>query len=71
MRWRGERQSDNIEDHRGMQLSRGARIGWLSGIGPINAALIQPRPGHYSLLVVPERSRNTNTCDHNLPPQGG
>jgi predicted metalloprotease len=33
MRWRGERQSDNIEDRRGMPVSRGAKVGGISGLG--------------------------------------
>ena len=33
MRWRGERQSDNIEDRRGMPISRGAKVGGISGLG--------------------------------------
>ncbi|OPY82944.1 MAG: putative neutral zinc metallopeptidase [Syntrophus sp. PtaU1.Bin005] len=33
MRWRGERQSDNVEDRRGMSLPRGAKVGGLSGLG--------------------------------------
>jgi len=40
MRWRGERQSTNIEDRRGMPLSRGLKIGGLSGIGLIIAVLV-------------------------------
>ncbi len=40
MRWRGERQSDNIEDRRGMSLRRGVKLGGLSGIGLIIAVLI-------------------------------
>ncbi len=32
MRWRGERQSSNVEDRRGMRISRGAGIGGVGGI---------------------------------------
>jgi predicted metalloprotease len=40
MRWRGERQSDNIEDRRGMPLTRGIKIGGLSGLALIIIVLI-------------------------------
>jgi len=33
MRWRGERQSDNVEDRRGMSLSRGVKAGSIGGLG--------------------------------------
>ncbi len=32
MRWRGERQSSNVEDRRGMRISKGAGIGGVGGI---------------------------------------
>jgi len=32
MRWRGERESSNVEDRRGMRVSRGAGIGGVGGI---------------------------------------
>ena len=40
MRWRNGRQSDNIEDRRGMSVSRGAKIGGLSGLGLVAVVLI-------------------------------
>jgi uncharacterized protein len=40
MRWRDGRQSDNIEDRRGMSVSRGAKIGGLSGLGFVAVVLI-------------------------------
>ena len=40
MRWRDERQSDNIEDRRGMSLSRGAKIGGFGGLGIVAVVLI-------------------------------
>jgi uncharacterized protein len=40
MRWRGERESDNIEDRRGMSLPRGAKVGGLSGLGLVAVVLI-------------------------------
>jgi uncharacterized protein len=38
MRWEGRRQSDNIEDRRGMRISRGGLVG--GGIGTIAVALL-------------------------------
>src|SRR5688572_18161357 len=38
MRWVGRRQSDNIEDRRGMRISRGGMVG--GGIGTIAIALL-------------------------------
>ena len=38
MRWEGRRQSDNIEDRRGMRISRGGMVG--GGIGTIALALL-------------------------------
>jgi predicted metalloprotease len=35
MRWKGERQSDNVEDRRGMSISRGAKIGGIGGLGVV------------------------------------
>lgn len=32
MRWRGERQSSNVEDRRGLRISKGAGIGGLGGV---------------------------------------
>ncbi len=40
MRWRDERQSDNIEDRRGMSIPRGAKIGGVSGLGLVIIVLI-------------------------------
>ena len=40
MRWRNGRQSDNIEDRRGMSIPRGAKIGGLSGLGLVAVVLI-------------------------------
>jgi predicted metalloprotease len=40
MRWRNSRQSDNIEDRRGMSISRGAKIGGVSGLGLLAVVLI-------------------------------
>jgi uncharacterized protein len=40
MRWRGERESDNVEDRRGMSISRGAKIGGVSGLGLVAIVVI-------------------------------
>jgi uncharacterized protein len=40
MRWRDGRQSDNIEDRRGMSIPRGAKIGGVSGLGLLAVVLI-------------------------------
>jgi len=40
MRWRNGRQSDNVEDRRGMSLSRGVKIGGGSGLGLLAGVLI-------------------------------
>jgi len=40
MRWRNGRQSDNIEDRRGMSIPRGAKIGGVSGLGLLAIVLI-------------------------------
>jgi predicted metalloprotease len=40
MRWRGERQSDNVEDRRGMSISRGVRVGGISGLGLVALVVV-------------------------------
>jgi|OpeIllAssembly_1097287.scaffolds.fasta_scaffold00526_5 hypothetical protein len=40
MRWRNGRESDNVEDRRGMSIPRGAKIGGLSGLGLVAVVLI-------------------------------
>ena len=40
MRWRGERQSDNVEDRRGMSISRGAKVGGIGGLGLVAIVVI-------------------------------
>ncbi|HPD57953.1 MAG TPA: neutral zinc metallopeptidase [Smithellaceae bacterium] len=40
MRWRGERQSDNVEDRRGMSVSRGAKVGGISGLGLVAIVVV-------------------------------
>jgi predicted metalloprotease len=40
MRWRSGRQSENIEDRRGMGIPRGVRVGGVGGVGILVLALI-------------------------------
>lgn len=40
MRWRDGRESDNVEDRRGMSVSRGAKIGGVGGLGLVAIVLI-------------------------------
>jgi len=40
MRWRDGRQSDNVEDRRGMSISRGAKIGGVGGLGLLAVVVI-------------------------------
>jgi predicted metalloprotease len=40
MRWRDGRQSDNVEDRRGMSIPRGAKIGGVSGLGLLAIVVI-------------------------------
>lgn len=40
MKWKDGRESDNVEDRRGMSISRGAKIGGLGGLGLVAVVLI-------------------------------
>ena len=40
MRWKDGRESDNIEDRRGMGIPRGAKIGGIGGLGLLAIVLI-------------------------------
>lgn len=40
MRWKGARQSDNVEDRRGMSISRGAKVGGIGGLGLVAIVVI-------------------------------
>jgi len=40
MRWRDGRQSDNVEDRRGMSIPRGAKIGGIGGLGLLAIVVI-------------------------------
>jgi hypothetical protein len=52
MRWRGERQSDNIEDRRGMRVSRGAKVGGISGLGLVAIVVVSLLLGVDPTLVL-------------------
>ncbi len=40
MRWKGERQSNNVEDRRGRSVSRGAKVGGIGGLGLIALVVV-------------------------------
>lgn len=40
MRWRGERQSDNVEDRRGVSISRGVKAGGIGGLGLVALVVV-------------------------------
>jgi len=40
MRWKGERQSKNVEDRRGMSISRGAKVGGIGGLGLVALVVV-------------------------------
>ncbi len=58
MRWRGERQSDNVEDRRGMSISRGAKVGGIGGLGLVAVVVISMLMGvdPSSILQVVEQN---------------
>jgi len=58
MRWRGERQSDNVEDRRGMSISRGAKVGGIGGLGLVAIVVISMLMGvdPSSILQVVEQN---------------
>jgi predicted metalloprotease len=72
MRWRGERESDNIEDRRGMSVSRGAKIGGVSGLGLIAIVLISMYLGIDPTVILQQVSQNmpssTSTVEKSAVP---
>ncbi len=72
MRWRGERESDNIEDRRGMSVSRGAKIGGVSGLGLIAIVLISMYLGIDPTVILQQVSQNmpssTSTVEESAVP---
>ena len=59
MRWRGERQSDNVEDRRGMSISRGAKVGGIGGIGLLAVVVISMFMGVDPSAVLQVVGQNT------------
>ncbi len=59
MRWRGERESDNVEDRRGMSISRGAKIGGVSGLGLVAIVVISMFLGVDPTTVLQTVQQNT------------
>ena len=45
MRRRGERQSSNVEDRRGMSISRGTTVGGIGGLDLVAVVVISMLPG--------------------------
>ncbi|PKN39342.1 MAG: flagellar biosynthesis protein FlgM [Deltaproteobacteria bacterium HGW-Deltaproteobacteria-2] len=61
MRWRGERQSDNVEDRRGMSISRGAKVGGIGGIGLIAIVVISMFMGVDPTSILQVVQQNTQS----------
>jgi len=61
MRWRGERQSDNVEDRRGMSISRGAKVGGIGGIGLIAIMVISMFMGVDPTSILQVVQQNTQS----------
>jgi len=40
MRWKDERESDNVEDRRGISVSNGAKVGGIGGLGLVAVVVI-------------------------------
>ena len=58
MRWRGERQSDNVEDRRGMSVSRGAKIGGVSGLGLVAIVVVSLLLGVDPTMILQQVGQN-------------
>src|SRR4030042_2559201 len=58
MRWRGERQSDNVEDRRGMSVSRGAKIGGISGLGLVSIVVVSLLLGVDPTMILQQVGQN-------------
>ncbi|HNY50597.1 MAG TPA: neutral zinc metallopeptidase [Smithella sp.] len=61
MRWRGERQSDNVEDRRGMSISRGAKVGGIGGLGLVAIVVISMFMGVDPSALLQVVGQNTQT----------
>jgi uncharacterized protein len=62
MRWRGERQSDNVEDRRGMSISRGAKAGGIGGLGLVAIVVISMFIGVDPSALLQVVGQNTQTA---------
>lgn len=60
MRWKGERKSDNVEDRRGMSVSRGAKVGGISSLGLVAIVVV-------SLLLGVDPTTILQQVGQNLP----
>ncbi len=58
MRWRGERQSDNVEDRRGMRVSRGAKVGGISGLGLVAIVVVSLLFGVDPTMILQQVGQN-------------
>jgi len=58
MRWKGERQSDNVEDRRGMSVSRGAKIGGVSGLGLVAIVVVSLLLGVDPTMILQQVGQN-------------
>ncbi len=61
MRWRGERQSDNVEDRRGMSISRGAKVGGIGGLGLIAIVVVSMLMGVDPTQILQVVQQNTQS----------
>jgi predicted metalloprotease len=61
MRWRGERQSDNVEDRRGMSISRGAKVGGIGGLGLIAIVVVSMVMGVDPTSILQVVQQNTQS----------
>lgn len=61
MRWRGERQSDNVEDRRGMSISRGAKVGGIGGLGLVAIVVISMFMGVDPTQILQVVQQNTQS----------
>ena len=60
MRWRGERQSNNVEDRRGISVARGVKVGGISGLGLVAIVVV-------SLLLGVDPTTVLQQVGQNLP----
>lgn len=58
MRWRGERQSDNVEDRRGARVSRGAKVGGISGLGLVAIVVVSLLFGVDPTMILQQVGQN-------------